>query len=324
MVLGAIVGIGSALLGASASASAANKQEKAAKKAAKEQYKYDKEKYKMNKKRLKADRDFTIEGIKIAKGNEETLADLKNQVALDNYESQLLQRQLSIKQATKQFARSNQLFNQQRTFNDLAARTARRGEQLRFNEQLKAAAFENQDLLIESLQERGAIQARGMSGRSIGRLTTNAIGALGRNQAIIQQQILGGMQARDQGIRNVDSQLLGQNIQAFANLMMPGEDPLMPVTPRATPISEYQMPRELKDFDFGPEPREGSVATGGASAAWLSGLANALPNIAGLFQNSGPNFSYNNVGTGTGSFQLNNQAFTPGPFSNFSQSTNFY
>ena len=324
MVFGAILGIGASLIGASASASAANKQEAAQKEAAEQQYKYDKEKYKMNKKRLEADRDFAIEGIEIAKGNEETLADLKNQVALDGYESQLKQRQLKIKQGIKQFAKSEQLYEQQRTFNDFASRSAVRGEQLRFNEQLKAAAFENQDLLIESLQERGAIQARGMSGRNIGRLTSNAIGSLGRNQAIIQQQILGGFQARDQGIRDIGARKLGADIQAFSNLMMPIEDPLMPVAPRATPISQYQMPRELKDFDFGPEPIKGTVATGGASAAWMNGLASALPSIAGLFQNSGPNFNYNTPTPPSSNFSLNPSTFnSSGPFSNFSNSVPF-
>ena len=295
-ILGAVLGIGSSLLGAAGSASAAKSQEKAAKKQAKQQYKYDKEKYKMSKERLEADRDFTLEGIKINQRNEKTLADLKDNVALDNYESQVKQRQLKIKQDTKQFAKSSELYGQQKTFNDYASRTAIRGEQQRFNEQLKAAAFENQDLIIQSLQERGAIQARGQGGNSTARLASNAVGALGRNQAIIQQQILGGRQARDQGIRNVDSQKLGADIQAFANLMIPAEDPLMPVTPRQTPLSEYQLPRELKDFDFGPEPIKGVVATGGASAAWMNGLASALPNIAGLFQSSGPAMSYGGGG----------------------------
>jgi len=317
-ILGAVLGIGSSLLGAAGSASASRKQEQAAKKQAKAQYKYDKEKYRMNKSRLKADREFTLEGIDIAKRNEKTIADLKDAVALDNYESQLQQRQLRIKQNTKQFAKSSQLYGQQKTFNDLAARTAVRGEQQRFNEQLKAAAFENQDLIIQSLQERGAIQARGQGGNSTARLASNAVGALGRNQAIIQQQILGGRQARDQGIRNVDSRKLGADIQAFANLMIPAEDPLMPVAPRATPLSEMQLPRELEDFDFGPEPVKGVVATGGASAAWMNGLASALPSIAGLFQPSGPPMNYGGGGggssisapMGTSSFGINlNQSF---------------
>lgn len=304
-ILSSVLGIGSSILGASSAASASRKQEKAAKKQAKDQYKYDKAKYRMNKSRLKADRDFTIEGIEIAKRNEATLADLKNQVALDNYESQLQQRQLRIKQNTKQFAKSSQLYGQQLTFNDYAARTAIRGEQQRFNEQLKAAAFENQDLIIESLQERGAIQARGQSGNSLGRLASNAVGALGRNQVIIQQQILGARQARDQGIRNVDSSKLGADIQAFANLMIPAEDPLMPVVPRVTPLSEYQMPRALEDFDFGPEPIKGAVATGGASAAWMNGLATALPSIAGLFQPSSPPMSYGSPPSSGGGYSGN-------------------
>ena len=293
-VIGAVAGIGSSILGASSSANAASKQERAAKKQAEKQYKYDKKKYSNNKKRLEADREFTIEGIEIAQRNEKTLADLKDNVALDVYEQQLNERSLRIRQATKQYARSKDLYGQQKTFNDFAARTARRGEQLRFNEQLKTAAFDNQDLIIQSLQERGAVQARGQGGNSTARLASNAIGALGRNQAIIQEEILGGKRARDQGLRTVDAKKLGADIQAFSNLMMPIEDPLMPIVPRATPLSEVQLPRELEKFDFGPKPFKGVVATGGAQAAWMNGLANALPSIAGMFQNTSPPISYNN------------------------------
>ncbi len=293
-VLGAILGIGSSLIGANASANAARKQEQAEKQRAKQQYQYDKQKYRFNKERLKTDREFTIEGIEIAQRNEKTLADLKDNVALDVYEQQLNERSLRIRQATKQYARSSQIYGYNKTFNDYAARTARRGEQLRFNEQLKTAAFDNQDLIIQSLQERGAVQARGQGGNSTARLASNAIGALGRNQAIIQEEILGGKRARDQGLRTVDAKKLGADIQAFSNLMMPIEDPLMPVVPRATPLSEVQLPRELEKFDFGPKPFKGVVATGGAQAAWMNGLANALPSIAGMFQNTSPPISYNN------------------------------
>jgi len=297
-IIGGVLGIGSAVIGASSQSRAADKQEKAAKEQAKKQYEYDQEKYYMNIDRLLADRAFTIEGIQIGQRNEKTLADLKDSVALDTYEQQLNERSLRIRQATKQYAKSSQLYGYQKTFNDFAARTARRGEQLRFNEQLKSAAFDNQDLIIQSLQERGAIQARGQSGNSTARLASNAIGALGRNQAIIQEEILGGRRARDQGIRRVDGQKLGADIQAFSNLMMPIEDPLMPVVPRATPLSEVQLPRELEDFDFGPEPIKGVAASGGAQAAWMNGLANALPSVAGLLQNSGPNFNYGGGGGG--------------------------
>ena len=293
IIFGAANVLGS-IFGSASQSDAAARQEAAAKEQEERQYKYDTQKYEMNKDRLIRDREFTIEGIEIGQRNEKTLADLKDNVALDVYEQQLNERSLRIRQATKQYARSSQIYGYNKTFNDYAARTARRGEQLRFNEQLKTAAFDNQDLIIQSLQERGAVQARGQGGNSTARLASNAIGALGRNQAIIQEEILGGKRARDQGLRTVDAKKLGADIQAFSNLMMPIEDPLMPVVPRATPLSEVQLPRELEKFDFGPKPFKGVVATGGAQAAWMNGLANALPSIAGMFQNTSPPISYNN------------------------------
>ena len=84
-IIGAALGIGSAVFGASQQSSAASKANSEAKKAAKEQYKYDKEKYRMGKNKLTADRRFTIEGIEIDKRNDKTLADLKDRQALDRY-----------------------------------------------------------------------------------------------------------------------------------------------------------------------------------------------------------------------------------------------
>ncbi len=52
----------------------------------------------------------------------------------------------------------------------------------------------------------------------------------------------------------------GADIQAFANLMIPADAPPEVMEPYATPLPEYQMPRELEDFDFGPEPIKGAAA----------------------------------------------------------------
>lgn len=304
MVLGAILGIGSSIFGASQQSSAASKANKEAKKAQKAQHQYNKSAWRMGKQRLNADRDFAIEGIEIAKRNEKTLADLKDNVALDNYEYSLKIRQQQMQQNVKQFEKSYELFNQQNTFNDLAANNAKTSAQNKFNEQLKQAAFQNQGMIIESLQQQGAIEARGVSGNSAGRLATNAIGALGRNQAIIQAQLLSGNKAMEGEYRTINQQKFGADIQAFSNLLIPADEPLMPPDPRQTPLSEYQMPRELEDFDYGPEPVKGAVATYNASAPWINALNSGVQTIASMFTNQGPPMSYGGGNIGSSAFNF--------------------
>ena len=304
MPLGTILGIGASVLGASQASKAASKANKLAKQQQKAQHKYNKQSWRDNKDRLNADRDFTIEGIEIAQRNEKTLADLKDNVALDNFEYNLKIREQQMRQNVKQFEKSYELFNQQNTFNDLAANTAKINAQNKFNEQMKQAAFQNQDLIIESLQQRGAIEARGVSGNSAGRLATNAIGALGRNQAIIQSNLLSGNKALTAEYRDIGIQERGADIQAFSNLMIPADVPLMPPNPRQTPLSEYQMPRELEDFDYGPEPIKGAMAYQNTSAPWLNALSSGVQQIAGLFSNQGPSMSYNPVNMGSSAFNF--------------------
>ena len=300
MVLGAILGIGGAAIGAAGQASAAASQEAARKKQVELQYKYDKEKYDMNKDRLKADRKFTKEGIEIAKRNEAKIKELKDTQALQNYEQTLQIRRQQMRSYAKQYEKSQSLFNQQNSFNDMASQNARMSEQMRMNDAMAEAAFQNQDLFVQAIQEQGAARARGQAGNSMGRLMNDPMSALGRNQAILAANLLSTKKSVEQSLRGIATQKMGADIQAFANLMIPAEEPPMPFAPMETPVTEYQYPRKLEDFDFGPEPIKGVVATGGASAAWMQGLGAAVPQVAGLFQNQGPPMSYNTGGFGGG------------------------
>lgn len=464
MVLGAILGIGTSIFGASQQSSAARRAEREQRKQVEAQYEYNKKTWDFGKDRLKADRKFAIEGIEIAKRNEKTLADLKDNAALDNYEYSLKIRQQQMRQNVKQFDKSYGLYNSQNEFNSLAQKLAnadskikyaeiarlaaqqsaednrlnrqlfdeesrlsalRYGEgkriadeelaeglrisnqqlsegtrvstnkfenayrqaQMTFNEQLRGAAVANQDSIIEALQRQGAVEAKGVSGNSASRLAGNVISALGRNQAAIQSKILSGgrimnesiigagdaytneMRAlqltnantnrtlelnnmnasralgltaaneqralgfnlanfmRADGIKNSNTamgialnseseqrsialQKLGADIQAFSNLMIPAEEPLMPPDPRQTPLSEYQMPRELEDFDFGPEPIKGAMPTYNASAPWINALNSGVQTIASMFNNQAPQANYSsNIGGFSGGFGSGSSGF---------------
>lgn len=286
-LIGAAIGIGSSIFGASQQSSSASKANKAAKKAAEEQYKYDKEKYRMGEDKLRADRQFAIEGIEIQKRNDKILADLKDRQSLDRYGFDLKIRQMQMRNSSNQFEKSNKLYGSQSGFNSTAFNTAQAAEQQKMNDAMSQAAFQNEDLYVQGLQQSGTAMARGMAGRSVGKQAQSLNAQLGRNQNIVMQNLLSSRSEMRSNIANIATQKEGADIQAFANLMIPAEAPPEVMEPYATPLPEYQMPRELQDFDFGPEPRKGAAATYSTSAPWLNALGSVSSNLVSAF-NNGP------------------------------------
>ena len=93
--------------------------------------------------------------------------------------------------------------------------------QQEFNQQRDEAAFANQDAIIEALQAQGAAEARGVSGKTAGRLAQNALGALGRNQAQITSQLLGGSTRLKGQLDQLQNQLeVAQRTQKLDNLKL--------------------------------------------------------------------------------------------------------
>jgi hypothetical protein len=91
--------------------------------------------------------------------------------------------------------------------------------------------------------------------------------------------------------------------------MIPADAPPEVMEPYETPVTEYQMPRELKKFDFGPEPIKGAAAQTSTSAPWLSALGSVSKSLVSAFSNSGPpGFG----GYGGGSNQFNGSMSTFG------------
>ena len=74
-----------------------------------------------------------------------------------------------------------------------------------------------------------------------------------------------------------------------AKMLAPGDLPT-PVQPYATPLSDYTLPRELEEYDFGPEPVKGVAAVSNSGAIWAGAAASA---VGSLVNNDGK-FIWNN------------------------------
>ncbi|OUV34724.1 MAG: hypothetical protein CBC48_05370 [bacterium TMED88] len=303
MPIGAVLGIGSAIFGAVSGSNQASESNRASKKAVENQYKYDTERYDMAKDKLNADRDFAIEQIQTNIRNDERLADLKNQQSLDNYGFNLKIREQQMKNYTRQYDKSSNLYGQQLSFNDMAANVASTAEQQKMNDAMSEAAFQNEDLFVQGLQETGTMMARGQAGKSVGKGKQSLNAQLGRNQNIVMANLLSSKSTMRNALARVATQRTGADIQAFANLMIPQDAPPEVLEPYAAILPEYTLPRALQDFDYGPEPIKGVVAQVSTSAPWLNALGSVSSNLVSAFSNNGPNlggFSYGNTGIGAG------------------------
>ena len=63
------------------------------------------------------------------------------------------------------------------------------------------------------------------------------------------------------------------DLAAFAQKMLPPGIIPQPLQPLATPVAEFQMPREIQPFDWGPKPVLGAMASPSAAASQVWGSA---------------------------------------------------
>ena len=96
-----------------------------------------------------------------------------------------------------------------------------------------------------------------------------------RNEAMINESLeSAGRNARNV-IKDISRDKEAANLAAWAKKMLePGVLPDV-IKPIDTPIAEFQEPREVQEFDYGPEPVLGAMASPSAAASqvWGQGLA---------------------------------------------------
>ena len=112
-----------------------------------------------------------------------------------------------------------------------AAQRAYESEQIRLNEAYASAAFAQQDQLAQMIGARGSNAARGVSGRSVGRADTAILGAFGRSNALIAQNLTS---ARNQMIRsNYDTSREhdAANMRAWRQVQFAPQPTTAPVAP---------------------------------------------------------------------------------------------
>ena len=246
--------LGSAILGG-VSASKSNARSKDA---VENQYEYDMESYGMNNEKMQADYDYLVESILSQERNFDTQRQYKDQLATDTYNRELQIAQIERQTNARAFSKSEQIYGTTLGLNAVERQYSQDAAYQQRREIQQAAAFDNQQAIIESLQAQGAAIARGQSGRSAGKIQQAERMKFGMDQAVLAASLLSADKNLQSTIRDIQLAYDTSNMQADANRMLPPPPVLDPVVPMATPDMEFLLPRELQEFDFGPEPIMGT------------------------------------------------------------------
>lgn len=232
------------------------------------QYKQSLQAWQFGRKRLKADYRHSVKQWNLEKQNQELLASWKDQTNLQNYQQELKIQDFEYASQMKQYAKSQQIFKQQLTFNQMAQSAANEAEYRKLEDSMKELAFQNQDIIIRALQSEGAAAIKGQQGRSADKGEQAEFAALGRNQAILAESLLSAKADTATALRKIANDRYGADLAAQASVaLMPDRMP-RPPEPLATPRVELLKPRRPKRFDFGPKPTRGVAAS--SAGSWIS------------------------------------------------------
>lgn len=285
-IVGAAVSVAGSIIGGNKAASAARQQANMQNEAAARQLEYDTKAWNMGKQQALAKRDFLISEIEIKKRNEQRIANYKDASNLARYNYDMQIRNREQQSLNQQFLKSTKIYYDQIGYNRLE-REAADDDAIRELEDTKAeAAFERERINMEALVSEGEARARSGTGRSARKMSQVMKAVPGLELAALSAKL-----TSDE--RNTRSILLentrehwSADLSAEAQRMLPPGTLPAPIVPFATPVAEFQMPRALEDFDFGPQPVMGAMASpsAAANAVWgstISGIAGTVGGIIG-------------------------------------------
>ena len=204
---------------------------------------YDLPAWQMSKDKLISDRDWMIEGINLKAANEKKFAAFKDQNNLRAYHQQLKIRTFQHEQQKRLYRKSEHLYGQ-------SVQQAHEQAAIQMQETKQQFAFQNEDRIIESIQKKGELAATSQAGRSAVKAAQSEIYDQGRQIAIMTESLISADRNTRMGLRDFLR-------KADAQRMLRPEAPPEPLKPLKTPLHDYQLPRALEDFDFGPQPIKG-------------------------------------------------------------------
>ena len=289
-LIGAGIGasVGGQVYGGQQAAEAASTEADLRNQAAYRQYGYDMELWDLNKQKIMADRNHAYNEILIRKANEGKQADFQDASNLQQYNQQLLIRNLEQSSNEQQFQKSEQIYSGQIGLNQESEITARDAEFRALQDIRTEQAFDQEEAYIDSIINEGKLRARGVTGRSAMKGYQVTAADFGRQVAQLNEAFSGAGRNTRAVLREIATDRASADLAAEAQRMLdPGVLP-MPVQPLPTPRATWQLPRALGEFDFGPQPVLGAMASPAAASqrAWgsaIQGIAGTVGSVATSF-----------------------------------------
>ena len=220
-----------------------------------------------------ANRDEDIRKIKLDQRNESKFAAFRDANNMQAHKLATSIYDYENKQWDRQYQKSEELYKDSLSLNARSAQLAREDEVRALQEERQKYAFQNENAIIENLISTGSIASSGLTGRSAAKAGQAQMAALGRNQAVMTASMVSANRNTQANIRSINHELQEANTVAKSRRMLKPEYGPAPIKPLATPIADYEFPRELQDFDFGPKPIRGQKST--FTPSWGSVFANA-------------------------------------------------
>ena len=286
-ITGTIIGAGistiGGLFGGSRAASAAAEQARAQNRAAQARYQYDMEMWGMKKKQLQASRMEAVDRIITEATNEGKVRAYKDAANEQQYTYALQIRDSQQAANEAAFRRSDQIYTDTTDLNSLSAKAAMDSEIVKLEEAQKQLSFDRNEAYIESIMAEGKLRARNVSGRSAAKGVQATLADYGRQiEMLNEMETNSGRNTRailDELIRDKTS----ADLVAYASKMLdPGVLP-DPIKAAPIPIPDFDLPRALQEYDFGPQPVKGAMASPAAAAsqAWGSAITSIASGIGG-------------------------------------------
>ena len=276
--IGPAISVVGSIIGGNKSSKAAKQVTQTQNEATDRQYEYDVELYKLNQQKIEADRAQAVDNILLQAENEKTRAEFQDASNLRNYQYNLQIRNREQESLDQQYLKSDVLYDSQITLNRLSEKTAQDNEYRKLEDIQAEAAFDAQEANIKQLVAEGQFRARGMKGGSAAKATQVTYADLGRVLTQINEsQDNAGRMARAV-LEEVSQDRVSADLAAFAQKMLPPGMLPEPLTPLATPRSQFQLPRDIIQADFGPTPIRGAYASPAAAANKVWG--SVIPSIA--------------------------------------------
>jgi len=290
MIAGAIVGgaisVAGSLIGGSRAASAAAEQAEKQNEATIRRFEYDTAKYDMDRQQIRANRSFAVNEILAKQRNEGRVADFRDTQAAQQYDYNLAIRNSQQASNDAQYERSEEIYGTQMDLNARSAQTAYENEARSLEEIHTERAFNLQTAKLDALVQEGKLRARGVTGRTAMKGYQATAADYGRQVAQLDESFASAGRNTRAVMQEIATDKASADLAAYAQRMLDPGDLPMPLQPLATPRAEFVLPRALNEFDFGPEPVLGAMASPSAAAnrVWGSTISGIAGSIGGITQ----------------------------------------